>query len=1173
MDRVAIWANQGEGMDINGRRVVPGWSRLWTIGMGLLCASVGHANDDASNYSLTSGNWVTGAHRGDYDSAEWTLESAANNGWAGHFIGDSSLGGGDINVDGKSFGMFAHPSGSPTPFAAAVKRFAKPALTTGDTISFNVSVNFRDGQKGFNLRAADGTTLWLFLTQSGGYYIRNGTSQQATLDDGQSLGGYASETIFTFTFTQHERHMDWTIERSGGIQTSISSQVPIESGTMADVRFFISGSGHHTENNIYFNQFSIESAPRQDAPLTLGERRFPGYEPSYFLRFTDPQAGFVNFRSEQDWDTSYPLTHIGDNVWELDIRTVGLAPGFHQFKFRMEGGYESGANRRLYIREDGKIAKPPAVYLTWQQDPTSTMTVHWHTYDPALNELRWRPLGGGAWTPITADSTHPFPYSERWVNWVEITGLDPHTTYEFEVDGYDEIYSFRTMPADLSEPVMAAFTGDILYGTVADQMAEIVGAEDPAFLMIGGDLAYSDGRADLIFAEYMYFELFHTRFRAPDGRLIPLVVGPGNHEMRNHYITWNPMSEDSDEWRARIAPYFYPSYAFPGQPGYATLDFGDYLSLVILDTDHMNAVEGVQTDWLAQRLDERRHIRHLLPVYHVPAYPSHRSSQDALNVKIRDLWLPLFEDAGVHMAFEHHDHTFKRTPPLLGGEIHPDGIVFLGDGAWGVETRTVKQTEGRHDLQVAEKRHHAYLVTLTETSRVARAIDPDGIIFDQVSQGADGIPPAPSGLVAERVTSVSVTLKWAPAPRAIEYQILRNGAEIGMTDQTSFVDDDRVADTSVTYEVVAINRSGASSPSAPLPVTTAATPPTPSTPVDLQVTALSPTAAQVTWSPVAHAYRYVVLRDGHTVRDDLEQTTFADGGLEPESTYSYQVQAVNVTGSSSASVAAEVTTPAAWPTFLLDGIPDSSQYRLSHPAMRIYAAIRGTELYVATWTPAEGNSDHFIFITDELLPTAMRRAPWQKKGFTAHPAGKPYLGAESTESDFIGWFDAPASAQAFRSGTAGEHIEGVIDLIEAFGDIPEYVYIASAAYGTDDLNSLTSQGPLGNGDENIDPDEFLQIPVEAIRDNEGIGFYERLDPARRLAIGLAPGLALEPFRLDWLVVPGRAYHIWRAAELDDDWVRITTTPIVAPSGANRLNYVDGTSSGLERAFYRLEVAE
>ena len=30
-------------------------------------------------------------------------------------------------------------------------------------------------------------------------------------------------------------------------------------------------------------------------------------------------------------------------------------------------------------------------------------------------------------------------------------------------------------------------------------------------------------------------------------------------------------------------------------------------------------------------------------------------------------------------------HTFKRTHPLKGGKVHPNGTVYLGDGYWGIE--------------------------------------------------------------------------------------------------------------------------------------------------------------------------------------------------------------------------------------------------------------------------------------------------------------------------------------------------------------------------------------------------------------------------------------------------------------------------------------------------------
>jgi hypothetical protein len=45
--------------------------------------------------------------------------------------------------------------------------------------------------------------------------------------------------------------------------------------------------------------------------------------------------------------------------------------------------------------------------------------------------------------------------------------------------------------------------------------------------------------------------------------------------------------------------------------------------------------------------------------------------------------VPLFERYGVKLAFEHHNHAFKRTYALLNEQIDASGIVYIGDGAWG----------------------------------------------------------------------------------------------------------------------------------------------------------------------------------------------------------------------------------------------------------------------------------------------------------------------------------------------------------------------------------------------------------------------------------------------------------------------------------------------------------
>jgi len=88
-----------------------------------------------------------------------------------------------------------------------------------------------------------------------------------------------------------------------------------------------------------------------------------------------------------------------------------------------------------------------------------------------------------------------------------------------------------------------------------------------------------------------------------------------------------------------VAPHFYQLFAFPGHPGYNVLDIGDYLSLIILDSDHSHPIEGGQTEWLENVLLERAGgKRHLMPVYHVPAWPSHRPFDGRVSVRVRENW-------------------------------------------------------------------------------------------------------------------------------------------------------------------------------------------------------------------------------------------------------------------------------------------------------------------------------------------------------------------------------------------------------------------------------------------------------------------------------------------------------------------------------------------------------
>ena len=80
------------------------------------------------------------------------------------------------------------------------------------------------------------------------------------------------------------------------------------------------------------------------------------------------------------------------------------------------------------------------------------------------------------------------------------------------------------------------------------------------------------------------------------------------------------------------------------------MDIGDYLSLIVLDSDHTERVEGEQEAWLDKALERAGKVPLVYPRYHKPAYgtakppaDSNDSSKDSLAQKIIKHWCPLFD--------------------------------------------------------------------------------------------------------------------------------------------------------------------------------------------------------------------------------------------------------------------------------------------------------------------------------------------------------------------------------------------------------------------------------------------------------------------------------------------------------------------------------------------------
>jgi hypothetical protein len=377
---------------------------------------------------------------------------------------------------------------------------------------------------------------------------------------------------------------------------------------------------------------------------------------------------------------------------------------------------------------DDRPFQPSTLFLTWQRDPTTTMTVQWvgARGETADTKISFAPLKADKWA-VQECTDNPYPTTDLKVFRAELTGLRPGTDYQFKIGKYSPTYRFRTMPAKATDTIHFISGGDC--GVNAHTVANNVQAarQDPMFAIIGGDLGYDNGRS--VEVSLAFLRNYSRHMVGRDGRLIPMVTCIGNHEVDGGY----------NKPRAK-APFFYALFdgLYP-ERGFATLDFGDYLSLVLLDTAHTTPIGGEQADWLARTLKARAEHPHVVVVNHVPAYPSYRrfeatATKAGTGEGNRKHWVPLFEKYRVPVVLEHHDHTFKRTKPLLDGLIDAGGVLYLGDGSWG-RLRPPKTPEQLPYLAASSRDYHLSLHRLQGEERFHLALDEHGRVMDVCRTG------------------------------------------------------------------------------------------------------------------------------------------------------------------------------------------------------------------------------------------------------------------------------------------------------------------------------------------------------------------------------------------------------------------------------------------------------
>ncbi len=93
--------------------------------------------------------------------------------------------------------------------------------------------------------------------------------------------------------------------------------------------------------------------------MSAANRKMPGKIAATVLLYRNNKAANVTVAGSWDsWAEKIALKQEEKGLWQWDTRDLKLKQGFYEFKFIAGKEYESGANRTMYVNENGCIERP-----------------------------------------------------------------------------------------------------------------------------------------------------------------------------------------------------------------------------------------------------------------------------------------------------------------------------------------------------------------------------------------------------------------------------------------------------------------------------------------------------------------------------------------------------------------------------------------------------------------------------------------------------------------------------------------------------------------------------------------------------------------------------------------------------------------------------------------------
>ncbi|PIV54789.1 hypothetical protein COY52_13015 [Candidatus Desantisbacteria bacterium CG_4_10_14_0_8_um_filter_48_22] len=366
-------------------------------------------------------------------------------------------------------------------------------------------------------------------------------------------------------------------------------------------------------------------------------------------RSSNMPAGAIGYDSLASPD------HEGGSFESFSVDTTVLTAG--QNILAIEVHQQSISSSDLSFDAELTYSTGPfSVHLTWDRNGTdTTVAVTWLTVKNAGNTVEY-----GLTDSYGSQQGGSSFYSSNcgyYVHEVTLTGLSPDTAYHYRCGAagkWSRDYTFVTAPSkgDTSPLYFAAMADARNLESIRDAIIELGRSKNPMFVTWVGDFVNSGS----VQSEWdSWFS--SAQDLIANAPLIPVL---GNHEEE--------------------APQYFDQFDLPSNEKYYSLNYGNVHFIVLNSAfDDSRILPGsAQYNWLQsdlQQTDADTDITWKIVLFHTPVYSS--ASGHPSNTGLRSDIEPLFNQYGVDVVFNGHNHSYERTYMIReNGQILQTGPTF-----------------------------------------------------------------------------------------------------------------------------------------------------------------------------------------------------------------------------------------------------------------------------------------------------------------------------------------------------------------------------------------------------------------------------------------------------------------------------------------------------------------